>query len=98
VGTNSNSEAVTKCTPHIFDISRDGTKVAASWHEGGVRYLDISKTSGVTVGLQPVTPGGPEELGSYVSEGGLAFTAKMLKGPYIYVLDTHLGFQVLKIT
>ena len=38
------------CTPHVFDISSDGTKLATSWHSGGIRYLDISKHSGYTLG------------------------------------------------
>lgn len=94
VGANANGEAVSKCTPHIFDISADGTKLAATWHEGGIRYLDISRSSGVTVGAESIVPGGPLELGSYTSRQGFAFSTKFHVGPYIYVLDTNLGFQV----
>ena len=96
-GLNPNNEVVTKCTPHIFDMSNDGTKLAASWHEGGIRYLDISESSGVTAGTRNIVPGGPTELGWYASEGGYAFSAKMHKGPYIYVVDMNLGFQVFKV-
>ena len=94
-GANANNEAGF-CTPHVFDISRDGTKVAATWHTAGIKYLDISETDGITVGTQQVVAGGPEELGWYSSARGDAFTAKFHKGPYIYVVDARLGFQVFK--
>lgn len=97
VGPNAAGEVVTKCTPHIFDISGDGTKVATTWHQGGIRYLDISRSGGVTVGMLALVPGGPQELGAYTSERGFAFSAKFHKGPYIYVVDTNLGFQVFEI-
>jgi hypothetical protein len=97
VGTNSHGDAVTKCTPHIFDITDDGERMAISWHEGGIRYLDISETAGATVGRQAVVPGGPAELGWYANEGGFAFSAKIHEGPYIYVIDVNIGFQVFKI-
>ena len=98
VVTNADSDAGTKCTPHIFDISSDGTKMAATWHQGGIKYLDISKTSGHTVGPHTIVPGGPKELGWYLSEDSFAFSAKLHKGPYIYVVDGNIGFQVFKIT
>jgi hypothetical protein len=98
VVTNANDAPTTKCTPHIFDISSDGTKMAVTWHEGGLKYLDISETSGVTAGAQTIVPGGPTELGWYINDGGFTFSAKIHKGPYIYVIDTNIGFQVFKIT
>ncbi|HWC14852.1 MAG TPA: hypothetical protein VG929_09680 [Actinomycetota bacterium] len=97
VGLNANADATTKCTPHIFDISSDGTKMAASWHEGGVRYLDISSPTGITVGAQQTAGQGIQQLGYYVSKGGYAFSAKLHKGPYVYVVDTNIGFQVFKV-
>jgi hypothetical protein len=84
------------CTPHVFDISRDGTKVAASWHAAGVRYLDITARDGATIGADSPT-GGVKELGSYTSEGGDSFTAKFLRGPYIYSVDIPTGLQIFKI-
>lgn len=95
--TNETGSPTTKCTPHVFDISSDGTKIAATWHEGGLKYLDISDTGGVTVGAQAAVPGGPKELGWYVNERGYTFAAKLHKGPYIYVVDANVGFQVFKI-
>ncbi|HEY7873836.1 MAG TPA: hypothetical protein VIG64_01815, partial [Actinomycetota bacterium] len=95
-GANSGGEAGF-CTPHVFDISRDGTRVAASWHSAGVRYLDITKHSGVTVGADSPAGGeGVRELGSYTSEGGDSFTAKFLRGPYIYSIDIPSGLQIFR--
>jgi hypothetical protein len=91
------SESAGFCTPHVFDISRDGTKVAASWHAAGVRYLDISKHAGVTHGDQPSGPDGVIELGAYTVEGGDNFTAKFFKGPYIYSVDVNAGLQIFRI-
>jgi hypothetical protein len=87
------------CTPHVFDISKDGTRIAASWHAAGVRYLDITHRSGATVGADsPTGSEGVRELGSYTSEGGDNFTAKFLRGPYIYSVDIPTGLQIFKIT
>ncbi|MDP9069668.1 MAG: hypothetical protein M3N53_15195 [Actinomycetota bacterium] len=95
-GANANNEAGF-CTPHVFDISEDGMKLATSWHTAGIKYLDISDTSGITVGAEQVVPGGPKELGWYANRGGDAFTAKLHEGPYIYTVDVRLGFQIFKI-
>lgn len=86
------------CTPHVFDISRDGTKVVASWHAAGIRYLDITNRQGATVG--PDSPAGTEgvrELGSYTSEGGDSFSAKFLRGPYMYSVDIPTGLQIFRL-
>ena len=94
---NGNSEA-TFCTAHVFDISDDGTKIAAAWHGAGVRYLDIEASTGLTFGAMAATPGGVVERGAYLADGSDAFAAKFHEGPYIYVVDTNRGFEVLKIT
>jgi hypothetical protein len=96
VGATATTEAGF-CTPHVFDISRDGTKIAASWHAAGVRYLDITNREGATVGTDSPSGGGVRELGSYTSEGGDSFTAKFLRGPYIYSVDIPTGLQIFKV-
>ena len=97
LGVNGNGEA-TFCTAHVFDISSDGTKIAASWHGAGVRYLDIEQTNGVTYGALAASPVGVQEQGSYLAPDSDAFSAKFHRGPYIYVVDALRGFEVLKIT
>ena len=97
VGVNAANSAGF-CTPHVFDISSDGTKLAASWHTGGLRYIDITDHGGVTVGNAWSSGGeGPREVGSYTTETADYFTAKVYKGPYIYTHDMNTGFQIFKI-
>ena len=87
------------CTPHVFDISSDGTKLATSWHSGGIRYLDISKHSGYTLGTTWSSgPDAVSEIGSYATSTGDYFATKLHKGPYVYASDLTVGFQVFKIT
>ena len=97
-GRNIQGEAPLLCTPHIFDISTDGKRLAISWHQGGLKYLDISKTAGVTAGSEQLVPGGVKELGWYANVAGDVFSAKIFKGPYVYAVDITAGFQVFKVT
>lgn len=84
------------CTSHVFGISADGTKVAASWHNAGVRVVDISEMTGVSVGDQG--PGGAKELGWHVAQGADAWSAKFDRsGRYVFVNDANLGFQVFEL-
>jgi len=94
--TDPSGGVPTLCTPHIFDISPDGSHIASSWHEGGLRYLNITESAGVTAGDQQAIPGGVKEEGSYSNDNGDAFSAKIYKG-YIYLVDVTVGFQVFKI-
>ena len=83
------------CTSHVFDISRDGTKIAASWHTGGVRVIDIRTMEGVGVGAQGT---GAKELGWYVSDGADSWSAKFDRtGRFVFVNDRHAGLQVYRI-
>ncbi|MDQ3913953.1 MAG: hypothetical protein M3323_01290 [Actinomycetota bacterium] len=84
------------CTSHVFGISRDGTKVAASWHTGGVRVVDIRTMAGVGVGAQG---GGAKEIGWYVSDGADSWSAKFDRsGRFVFVNDRHAGLQVYRVT
>ncbi|MEA2433978.1 MAG: hypothetical protein QOG54_1435 [Actinomycetota bacterium] len=85
------------CTSHVFDISDDGTKVAISWYSAGSRYLDVSKYTGVTVGANS-TPDAVKELGWFMPDGGVTWSSKFYKGPYIYSNDEQRGFDVFRIT
>ena len=86
------------CTPHVFDISKDGTKVAASWHSAGIRYLDITKANGATLGEESTGADGVEQLGWYLGPGAADhFTAKFHRGPYVYSVDLNRGLEILEI-
>jgi WD40 repeat protein len=83
------------CTSHVFDVSRDGTKIAASWHTGGVRVVDIETMAGVGIGAQG---NGAKELGWYVADGADSWSAKFDRtGRYVFVNDANLGFQVYRL-
>ena len=84
------------CTSHVFDISADGTKVAAAWHTGGVRVVDIETMAGVGVGAQG---NGAREIGWHVDAGADAWSAKFDRtGGFVFVNDLHSGFQVYRLT
>lgn len=84
------------CTSHVFDISQDGTKIAASWHSAGVRVIDISDMTGVGVGPHG---DGAKEIGWYVNNGGDAWSAKMDRsGKFVFVNDLRDGFQVYRLS
>lgn len=82
------------CTSHVFDISDDSSKIAISWYSAGTRYLDISNPVGVTFGSQGT---GIQELGWFMPEGGVTWSSKFYKGPWIYSNDEFRGFDVFKI-
>ena len=83
------------CTTHVFGISADGTKIAASWHNAGVRVIDISEMAGVGIGDQGP---GAKELGWHVEPGADAWSAKFDRtGRYVFVNDANLGFQVYRL-
>lgn len=85
------------CTSHVFDISSDGKELAISWYTAGTHYLDISSMTGATVGSQRAGDG-VTELGWFEPEGGITWSSKFHKGPYIYSNDELRGFDVFKIT
>ncbi|MFN2587724.1 MAG: LVIVD repeat-containing protein [Actinomycetota bacterium] len=83
------------CTSHVFGVSRDGTRVAASWHTGGVRVVDIRKMAGVGLGAEGT---GAKEVGWYVADGADSWSAKFDRsGRYVFVNDRHAGLQVYRV-
>lgn len=83
------------CTSHVFDISHDGTKVAASWHTGGVRVVDVRSMAGVAIGSHGQ---GAKEIGWYVAPGADAWSAKFDRsGRFVFVNDRHAGLQVYRL-
>jgi len=84
------------CTSHVFDISSDSKKIAISWYSAGTRYLDISTSTGVAVGENRVHDAATE-IGWFMPDGGVTWSSKFFKGPYIYSNDEFRGFDVFKI-
>jgi hypothetical protein len=94
-GVTSGAEAGF-CTPHVFDLSADGTRLAASWHAAGVRLLDITEVRGHTVGTRASSGAdAPRELAAHAPAGSDWFTAKLHRGPYVYAVDES-GLTVLQ--
>jgi hypothetical protein len=96
VGTpRSEPTRATMCTSHTFDISPDGTRVAASWHTAGLQIVDFSNPVGVGVGGQGT---GPHASGWYQPGEGDAFSAKFDRsGRYVFVNDFIRGFEVFRL-
>ena len=83
------------CSSHVFGISPDGTKIAASWHNAGVRVIDITDMAGHGVGPHG---DGAKEIGWYVSEGADSWSAKFDRsGKYVFVNDRVYGFEVYRL-
>ena len=97
VFAHDGQSALASCTSHVFDISDDGSKLAISWYSAGTHYLDISSMTGVTMGDQRAGEG-VTELGWFEPTGGVTWSSKFHKGPYIYSNDKFRGFDVFKIT
>ena len=97
VFAHDGQSALASCTSHVFDISDDGSKLAISWYSAGTHYLDISSMTGVTMGDQRAGEG-VTELGWFEPTGGVTWSSKFHKGPYIYSNDEFRGFDVFKIT
>ena len=92
------SDGVGPCTSHVFEISKDSTKIAISWYRLGTRYLDISTAIGLTAGSNR-TPIGITECGWFVPEGGTSWSSKFSTDErYITSNDTARGLDIYKIT
>lgn len=94
---NQNNEPGS-CTSHVFEISKDSTKIAISWYTLGTRYLDITDAIGVTVGSTG-PPTGIRECGWFVPEEGDSWSSKFSTDErYITSNDISRGFDIYKIT
>lgn len=83
------------CTSHVFGISNDGTKIAASWHNAGVRVIDITDMAGHGVGAEG---DGAKEIGWYVSPGADSWNAQFDRtGRFVFVNDANYGFEVYRL-
>jgi hypothetical protein len=94
----NHNTAVGSCTSHVFEISKDSTKIAISWYTLGTRYLDITTAIGLTVGSNRA-PTGITECGWFVPEGADSWSSKFSTDEkYITSNDIARGFDIYKIT
>ena len=94
-GEGTGRVGIGACTPHVFDISDDGKRLAISWYTAGTRLLDISNPHGITFGPHGA---GMTEIGWFIPKGTDSWSSKFHKGPYVYSNDINRGFDVYKIT
>jgi hypothetical protein len=93
----NHNAAVGSCTSHVFEISKDSTKIAISWYTLGTRYLDITSAIGLTVGANRA-PTGIKECGWFVPEGADSWSSKFSTDEkYITSNDIARGFDIYKI-
>jgi hypothetical protein len=89
---------VDSCTSHVFEISKDSTKIAISWYANGTRYLDIAGAVGPTVGANGA-PTGMIQCGWFIPEAGSSWSSKFSTDErYITSNDIYRGFDIYKIT
>jgi hypothetical protein len=84
------------CTSHVFDFDDKGEHISISWYSAGTRYLEIG--DGVGAALGPQNAGNVRQAAWFMPDGGVTWSSKIYKGPYIYSNDEHRGFDVFKIT
>jgi hypothetical protein len=84
------------CTSHVFDFDEKGEHISISWYSAGTRYLEIGDGVGAALGDQ--NAGNVRQAAWFMPDGGVTWSSKIYKGPYIYSNDETRGFDVFKIT
>ena len=64
------------CTAHVFDIHEDEQIMTIAYYNGGVRVVDLSGLSGISLGESRIVGEGMRELGFYRTQGGDSWSAK----------------------
>jgi hypothetical protein len=92
-----------RCTAHVFDIHEDEQVMTIAYYNGGVRVVDISGLTGISLAGQQLTGAGMKEVGSYRIQGGEAWSAKTPEiesdgSFYLYGNDIERGLDVYRYT
>jgi hypothetical protein len=88
------------CTAHVFDVHQREQLMTIAWYNAGVRVLDLSGLTGITVGGTPVTGGGVEEVGFARFPGSDTWAAKTPRiNPrtgdfFVFANDINRGLDV----
>ena len=64
------------CTAHVFDIHEKQKVMTIAWYNGGVRVVDLSGLTGISLAGQQVVGEGMKEIGSYRITGIDTWSAK----------------------
>jgi hypothetical protein len=67
------------CTAHVFDVHEDEQLMTIAFYNGGVRVVDLSGLSGISLGESRIVGEGMREIGFYRVEGGDSWSAKTPK-------------------
>jgi hypothetical protein len=89
------------CTAHVFDIHEREQVMTLAWYNGGVRVLDLSGLTGITIGGTQVSGEGVKEIGSARFPGSDTWSAKTPRIQpngdfYLYGNDIARGLDVWK--
>ena len=92
-----------RCTAHVFDIHEDEQVMTIAYYNGGVRVVDISGLTGISLAGQQLVGAGMKEVGSYRIQGGEAWSAKTPEiepdgSFYLYGNDIERGLDVYRYT
>jgi hypothetical protein len=64
------------CTAHVFDIHEKQKVMTIAWYNGGVRVVDLSGLTGISLAGQQTAGEGMKEVGSYRIQGMDTWSAK----------------------
>ena len=91
------------CTAHVFDIHEDEKVMTIAYYNGGVRVVDLSGLTGISLAGQQLAGEGMKEVGSYRIENGDTWSAKTPRiesdgSFYLYGNDIARGLDVYRYT
>ncbi len=90
------------CTAHVFDVHEREQLMTIAWYNGGVKVLDLSGLTGITVGGTLVSGEGVKEIGSARFPDSDTWSAKTPRihprsgDFYLYANDIARGLDVWK--
>jgi hypothetical protein len=92
-----------RCTAHVFDIHEEEKVMTISFYNGGVRVVDLSGLTGISLAGQQVAGDGMREIGAYRIQGGESWAAKTPSiardgSFHLYSNDIERGLDVFRFT
>jgi hypothetical protein len=86
----------------VFDIHERAQVMTIAFYNGGVRVVDLSGLTGVSIGGDQLTGAGMKEIASYKVDGGESWSAKTpfinsATGDfYLYSNDIERGLDIFR--